>query len=196
MQHGEVKLAQVCGIIASDEKRHETAYTKIVEKLFEHDPNEMVIALANMMKRKISMPAHLMYDGHDHNLFDHFAIVASRIGVYTARNYRETVELLVVKWKVGKLTGLTSEGREAQDYVCRLAQRMRRLEEREMSKAQKAPTIPFSWIFGKVVNTVAVPAGMYRTSMYTSIETLTFHTSLNTGHTSHTDQFRAISAGT
>ena len=34
---------------------------------------------------------------------------------------------------------------------------------------------------------------MYYTSMYTSIETLTFHTSLNTGHT---DQFRAISAGT
>ena len=63
MQHGEVKLAQVCGIIASDEKRHETAYTKIAKKLFELDPNEMVIAFANMMKRKISMPAHLMYDG-------------------------------------------------------------------------------------------------------------------------------------
>ena len=79
MQHGEVKLAQVCGIIASDEKRHETAYTKIAKKLFELDPNEMVTAFANMMKRKISMPAHLMYDGHDHNLFDHFAIVTSRI---------------------------------------------------------------------------------------------------------------------
>ena len=151
MQHGDVKLAQVCGIIASDEKRHESAYTKIAEKLFELDPNEMVIAFADMMKRKISMPAHLMYDGHDHNLFDHFAIVASRIGVYTARDYREIVELLVAIWKVEKLTGLTSEGREAQDYVCRLAQRMRRLEERAIAKAQKAPTIPFSWISGRVV---------------------------------------------
>ncbi|XP_030938736.1 stearoyl-[acyl-carrier-protein] 9-desaturase, chloroplastic-like [Quercus lobata] len=150
VQHGDVKLAQICGIIASDEKRHETAYTKIAEKLFELDPNEMVIAFADMMKRKISMPAHLMYDGHDHNLFDHFAIVASRIGIYTARDYREIVELLVTKWKVQKLTGLTSEGREAQDYVCRLAQRMRRLEERAMAKAQKAPTIPFSWISGRV----------------------------------------------
>ena len=56
-----------------------TAYTKIAKKLFELDPNEMVTAFANMMKRKISMPAHLMYDGHDHNLFDHFAIVTSRI---------------------------------------------------------------------------------------------------------------------
>nr|POF20685.1 stearoyl-[acyl-carrier-protein] 9-desaturase, chloroplastic [Quercus suber] len=135
IQHGEVKLAQVCGIIASDEKRHD----------------EIVIAFADMMKRKISMPAHLMYDGHDHNLFDHFAIVSSRIGVYTARNYRETVELLVAKWKLEKLTGLTSEGREAQDYVCRLAQRMRWLEESAIAKAQKAPTIPFSWISGRVV---------------------------------------------
>ena len=30
-EHGDLKLAQVCGIIAADEKRHETAYTKIVE---------------------------------------------------------------------------------------------------------------------------------------------------------------------
>ncbi|KAH7569609.1 hypothetical protein JRO89_XS06G0207900 [Xanthoceras sorbifolium] len=32
--HGDLKLAQICGIIAVDEKRHETAYTKVVEKLF------------------------------------------------------------------------------------------------------------------------------------------------------------------
>ena len=93
MHYGDIKLAQICGIIASDEKRHETAYTKIAKKLFELDPNDMVIAFANMMRRKISMPAHLMYDGHDHNLFDHFAMVASRIGVYTARDYGEIVEL-------------------------------------------------------------------------------------------------------
>uniref|UniRef100_A0A7N2L030 Acyl-[acyl-carrier-protein] desaturase n=2 Tax=Quercus lobata TaxID=97700 RepID=A0A7N2L030_QUELO len=114
MQHGDIKLAQICSIIASDEKCHETAYIKIAEKLF---PNDMEIASVDMMRRKISMPAHLMYDGHDHNLFDHFAMVASRIGVYTARDCGEIVEPLVAKWKVEKLTGLTSEGREAQGYV-------------------------------------------------------------------------------
>ena len=60
------------------------------------------------------------------------------------------MELLVSKWKVQKLAGLTSDGREAQDYVCSLAQRMRRLEERAMAKAQKAPTIPFGWISSRV----------------------------------------------
>ncbi|XP_050258805.1 stearoyl-[acyl-carrier-protein] 9-desaturase, chloroplastic-like [Quercus robur] len=66
MQYGDIKLAQICGIIASDEKRHETAYSNIAEKLFELDPNDMVIAFTDMMRKKISMPAHLMYDGHDH----------------------------------------------------------------------------------------------------------------------------------
>ena len=37
-EHGDLKLAQICGTIAADEKRHETAYTKIVEKLLEMAP--------------------------------------------------------------------------------------------------------------------------------------------------------------
>jgi acyl-[acyl-carrier-protein] desaturase len=40
MKHGDEKLAQICGTIAADEKRHEIAYTKIVGKLFELDPND------------------------------------------------------------------------------------------------------------------------------------------------------------
>ena len=46
----------------------------------------------------------------------------------------------------------------------------------------------------KVVNTVLVPAGMYRISMYIGIETSTFRIGLNTNRTSHTGQFRAIPA--
>ncbi|CAL9045955.1 unnamed protein product [Musa banksii] len=67
--HGELNLAQICGTIASDEKLHETAYTKVVEKLFEVDPDYTVLAFADMMRKKITMPAHLMYDGRDDNLF-------------------------------------------------------------------------------------------------------------------------------
>jgi acyl-[acyl-carrier-protein] desaturase len=91
MKHGDEKLAQICGTIVIDEKRHETEYTKIVGKLFEHDPNKTVIAFADIMRRKILMPAHLMYDGYNENLFDHFANVAFRIGVYTAKDYRKNI---------------------------------------------------------------------------------------------------------
>ena len=120
-EHGDIKLAQVCGAIAADEKRHETAYTKIVEKLFEIDPDGTVLAFADMMRKKISMPAHLMYDGRDDNLFYNFCAVASRLGVYTARDYADILEFLVDRWKISDLTGFSGEGRKAQDYVCKLS---------------------------------------------------------------------------
>ncbi|KAB1212927.1 Acyl-[acyl-carrier-protein] desaturase 5, chloroplastic [Morella rubra] len=86
MKYGDEKLALICGTIVADEKRHEIAYTEIVGKLFELDPSDTVIAFAKMMRKKIAMPAHLMYDGQDEHLFDHFTGVASRLGVYTARD--------------------------------------------------------------------------------------------------------------
>ncbi|CAO1942819.1 unnamed protein product [Urochloa humidicola] len=149
--YGDLKLAQICGIIASDEKRHETAYTKIVEKLFEIDPDGTVVALADMMKKKISMPAHLMFDGEDDKLFDHFSMVAQRLGVYTARDYADILEFLVSRWKVADLTGLSGEGNKAQDYLCTLASRIRKLDERAQSRAKEAGTMPFSWIYGREV---------------------------------------------
>ncbi|KAL6976131.1 Stearoyl-[acyl-carrier-protein] 9-desaturase 7, chloroplastic [Sarracenia purpurea var. burkii] len=150
-EYGDVKLAQICGTIASDEKRHETAYTKIVEKLFEIDPNGTLLSLADMMKKKISMPAHLMYDGRDDNLFEHFSSVAQRLGIYTAKDYADILEFLVGRWKVEELTGLSGDGRKAQDYVCGLPPRIRRLEERSQSRAKQARVVPFSWIFDREV---------------------------------------------
>ncbi|RVW69300.1 Stearoyl-[acyl-carrier-protein] 9-desaturase, chloroplastic [Vitis vinifera] len=111
-QHGDKSLAQISGIIASDEKRHETAYTKIVEKLFEIDPNGTVLAFADRMRKKITMPGLLMYDGCDDDLFEHFSAVAQRLGVYTAKDYVDNLEFFVERWNVEKLTGLSSEGRK------------------------------------------------------------------------------------
>ncbi|KAL3653981.1 hypothetical protein CASFOL_003662 [Castilleja foliolosa] len=150
-EHGDLKLAQICGIIAADEKRHETAYTKIVEKLFEIDADGTVLALADMMRKKISMPAHLMYDGRDDNLFHHFSSVAQRLGVYTAKDYADILDFLVARWEVDKLTGLSGEGRKAQEYVCGLTTRIRRLEERARARAKETESVPFSWLYGREV---------------------------------------------
>ena len=144
-------MAQICGMIASDEKRHETAYTKIVEKLFEIDPDGTVMAFADMMRKKITMPAHLMYDGLDDNLFENYSSVAQRIGVYTAKDYADILEFLVGRWKVEDLTGLSGEGRKAQDYVCGLPSRIRRLEERAQGKAKQPSNFRFSWIYDREV---------------------------------------------
>ncbi|KAI4369637.1 hypothetical protein MLD38_018058 [Melastoma candidum] len=148
-QHGDQKLSQICGTIASDEKRHEAAYTKIIEKLFEIDPDGAVLALADMMRKKIAMPARMMYDGRDERIFHHFSIVAQRLGVYTAKDYGDILEFLLGRWNVESLTGLSPEGREAQDYVCGLLPKMRKVEDLIISRAKEAPKIPFSWIFDR-----------------------------------------------
>lgn len=157
-EHGDAVLARVCGAIASDEKRHEAAYTRVVGKLFEVDPDGAVRALAYMMRRRITMPASLMDDGwHTPNgdLFADYAAVAQQAGVYRASDYRGIVEHLIKQWRVEELgDGLTGEGRRAQEYVCALPHKIRRLEERAHHRsAQRATTsVPFSWIFCRPVN--------------------------------------------
>lgn len=128
-----------------------STYTKIVEKLFEIDPEETVVAFEEMMRKKFLMPAHLMYDGRDDNLFDHFSAVAQRVGVYTAIHYAHILEFLVERWNVDSLTGLSGDGQKAQDYVCGLPARIRNLEERGQVWAKERPTIPFTWIFNREV---------------------------------------------
>uniref|UniRef100_A0A0E0JRT7 Acyl-[acyl-carrier-protein] desaturase n=1 Tax=Oryza punctata TaxID=4537 RepID=A0A0E0JRT7_ORYPU len=133
--HGDDVLTRTCGTIAADEKRHETAYGRIVEQLLRLDPDGGMLAIADMMHKRITMPAHLMHDGRDMNLFDHFA---ARLNVYTARDYADIVEFLVKRWKLETLeSGLSGEGRRARDFVCGLAQRIRRAAERAEDRAKK-----------------------------------------------------------
>ncbi|KAI6691062.1 hypothetical protein NL676_027890 [Syzygium grande] len=151
---GDPVLARICGTIAADEKRHENAYSRIVEKLLEVDPAGAMVAIADMMRKKITMPAHLMYDGQDPKLFEHFSAVAQRLGVYTADDYADILEFLIGRWRLEKLEGLTAEGRRAQDFVCGLAPRIRRLQERaeERARMMGPQGVRFSWMFNKEIN--------------------------------------------
>ncbi|KAJ4965621.1 hypothetical protein NE237_017470 [Protea cynaroides] len=152
-EHGDTVLARICGSIAADEKRHENAYIKMVEKLLEVDPSDAMLGIGDMMRKKIAMPAYLMYDGQDINLFDHFAAVAQRTGVYTAGDYADILDFLVGRWNLEKLEGLNSAATEAQEFVCGLAPRFRKLHQRAVERAQKTTprTVRFSWIFDKEV---------------------------------------------
>ncbi|KAL7128031.1 hypothetical protein ABFS83_14G289100 [Erythranthe nasuta] len=97
------------------------------------------------------MPSHLMYDGVDDNLFDHLSVVVHRLGVYTISDYTDIIEYFIGRWKVESLRGLSPVGQKAQEYVCRLPEHMRRLEDKIQDQANKRPLIPFSWIYGRKV---------------------------------------------
>ncbi|KAL2318357.1 hypothetical protein Fmac_032233 [Flemingia macrophylla] len=148
---GDPVLARICGTIAADEKRHGNVYSRVVEKLLEVDPSDAMVAIGDMMEKKITMPAHLMYDGEDPRLFEHFSAVAQRTSVYTANDYADILESLIRQWRLEKLEGLTAEGKRAQDFVCGLAPRIRKLQELAGERARKIKpcAVKFSWIFNK-----------------------------------------------
>ena len=85
---GNTLLGKMCTIIAGDEMRHHLAYREFVKTIFEHDPNQMMLAFADMMKKKIVMPAHFLREsGESIGLaFESFSNCAQRLGVYTAQD--------------------------------------------------------------------------------------------------------------
>ncbi|PUZ39870.1 hypothetical protein GQ55_9G378100 [Panicum hallii var. hallii] len=147
---GDASLARVCGAIAGDERRHEAAYTRVVAELFRRTPDAAMRALGYMMRERILMPAHHMFDGRDAELFRHYAAVAQGLGVYTTADYAGLVEFFVERWGVAELGhGLTGEGRRAQEYVCRLPERVRRMDARR--RQTQLQRVPFSWVFDRQV---------------------------------------------
>ncbi len=148
---GDEGLQAICSAIATDEARHEKAYTNFMGHIFEQDPNGAVLAFRDLMRDQIVMPSHLMEDGAGPGLFESFSTVAQQLGVYTAKHYAEIVKHLVRRWNVEHLAGLTGEAAKAQDYLCRLGARYAKLAERSLRRAPKAEPREFSWIFNRAI---------------------------------------------
>ncbi|MGA7837231.1 MAG: acyl-ACP desaturase [Ignavibacteriaceae bacterium] len=145
---GDERLHKICGLIAGDEARHEKAYRLFMQKVFEVDPVEAILSFAKMMKLKITMPAHLMHDGKNKDLFSNFSNVAQRIEVYTAKDYADIISNLVKGWEIENLKGLSDMAAKAQDYLCNLSERYLKVATRFSLAGQSAK---FSWIFDREV---------------------------------------------
>ena len=148
LKAGDERLHKICGVIAGDEARHERAYRLFMSKIFEVDPVQAVLSFSKMMKTKITMPADLMYDGNDKNLFINFSKVAQKLEVYTTKDYAEIINNLVNGWNIAKLNGLSDVAAKAQDYLCNLSERYLKLASR-FSIA--GTNMKFSWIFDREV---------------------------------------------
>jgi acyl-[acyl-carrier-protein] desaturase len=129
---GDEQLSKICGMIAGDETRHARVYKTFVEKIFEVDPSEMMLAFEDMMRKKIVMPAHYMRElGVEMGkTFGHFTDAAQRLGVYTSQDYTDILESLIQDWKIEQMTGLNSAAEKAREYVVALPGRLRRVADR------------------------------------------------------------------
>jgi acyl-[acyl-carrier-protein] desaturase len=140
---GDSTLSKICKQIAGDEARHEKAYKSFMSKIFEIDPSGALKSFEEMMRKQIVMPIALMKDGNKNpNIFVDFSAITQKIGVYTTWDYASIIEHLVSLWKIETLTDLKDGASKAQEYLCNLAARYKRIAER-----MKVPDeINLSWL--------------------------------------------------
>merc|ERR1719401_1738368 len=153
-EYGDSNLLRICSKISGDEARHEKAYQRFCSEILDRDPDGLLSVFAEIMKGQIKMPAELMNDGIDPNLYDNFSEIAQRLGVYTAIDYAQIIRHLVKTWDLENLIGLSSEGERDRDYLCRLPDRYLKLAERSMNRKKKAnedevTKKSFEWIYGR-----------------------------------------------
>ncbi|MBT2160112.1 acyl-ACP desaturase [Zobellia barbeyronii] len=129
---GNVLLGKMCTIIAGDEMRHHLAYREFVKTIFGEDPSGMMLAFADMMKKKIVMPAHFLREsgGTIGTAFENFSNCAQRLGVYTAQDYVEILRKLNAYWELDNVRSLSDEAEKARDYLIKLPARLERISER------------------------------------------------------------------
>lgn len=143
---GAESLYQLCSRVAGDEQRHARAYSAFIGKFLEVDPNEVVLAFQDMMKKKITMPARYMRErgAAVGETFRKFEVVATRTGIYTPLDYITIIEDLLKRWDIEHLSGLNAAAAQAQDYLCRLPGRYRKLLDRMRKPVDDAP-VTFTW---------------------------------------------------
>ncbi len=145
-QDGNVILSKLCGFVAADEARHAQAYKNFVSRILELDPNELMLAFEDMMRKKIAMPSQCLRElGGKLNSFSNFSDAATRLGVYTSMDYVDILRTLLDEWQIGNVNGLLENGEKARDYLMALPDRLARIAER-----MKMPTTEhkFGWILG------------------------------------------------
>lgn len=144
-QQGDGILSKINGVIAADELRHAKAYTSFIKKILEYDPNEVLMAFEDMMRKKIVMPAHFLRETGMGvgGLWGHFTDAAQRIGVYTAIDYANILRDLVTEWDLEHLCDLNGDGEKSRDYLVKLPDRLLKISERMSNPINE---YEFKWI--------------------------------------------------
>jgi len=144
---GAPRLHRICGLVAADEARHERVYASLMAEVVRRDPEGGLDALHATLAHGIVMPARTMTDGVDRRLFQHFADVGHRAGVYTLEDYAANLAQLIEGLGLAGLRGLSGEAERARDELCALPERYARLADER--RAHPSRPVPFSWIYGR-----------------------------------------------
>jgi acyl-[acyl-carrier-protein] desaturase len=100
------------------------------------------------MRGTIAMPGRAMTDGQDPDMFEHFAEVAQKLGVYTIHDYTDILNHLIAEWEVKDLC-LSGEAAHAQECLCKQAERLASMADLVTRKIARQPRNKFSWIYNR-----------------------------------------------
>ncbi len=145
-QTGEPALSRICNTIAGDEARHEEAYKCFMAHVFDADPSGAMLSMETMFTETIKMPALLMSDGSDNDVFACFSRVAQGLGVYTFADYIDIMDHLIQTWDITNLKGLSGPAAAAQDKICRMPDYYRRRLDWVQRKLNAQPCQIFPWL--------------------------------------------------
>ncbi len=158
---GDEYLGRICNFVAGDESRHARAYKLFFAKCLEADPDEALIAFYEMMRSKITMPAMYMRERGRQigETFKKFSDVAERTRVYTPFDYTAILDTLNEYWKVETLKGLNPDAAKAQEYLCTLSARYRKIAERMADRTPDSADTNhrFAWLEGIADGEPATP---------------------------------------
>ena len=90
-----------------------------------------------------------LYNGYYHNFADEeLQCVAQKLGVYTIHDYTDILNHLITVWDVRNLA-LSGEAAEAQEVLCKQAERLASMADLVTRKIARQPRNKFSWIYNR-----------------------------------------------
>lgn len=135
----EPGLGRILKQCAMEEARHFTFYRRVFEAILERDPNNALHS-AQFIMPAIDMPG-VTIPG-----FKDLADVVRRSGIYGPRDYLRIVEEQIRFWKIEALDGLNEMGRKAQEKICGIPDRLRRIAEYvELKSREKTFSFEVVW---------------------------------------------------
>lgn len=136
-------VSKISNLISGDENRHCKIYKGFCGLIVKEDPSGLLIAFADMMKKKIVMPNHnMMFSngilGDAYKVLDRSAQI---LGVYTTADYSTLISDFVKELGLLKLSGISDEASKAQSYIGKLLPILNKYGVRSAEKYSKENSI-------------------------------------------------------
>ena len=139
----EPLIQRILDKVSSDEARHYAFYRGVFKAILEADPDRALNAALSVVTA-FNMPGHTIPG------YDDMAAVVYRSGIYGPREYKAIIEELLEFWAVAAMTGLSSDGRKAQDALMRYPDRLERVA-RYMDRRTRTKTYTFPFIYNRAI---------------------------------------------